>query len=87
MGSVGNTQNTSTRTASGENAEKYFSFGGYAKSYTPEKFAEDSRIVDTYRGIDFDRSGSYYEQFRQPYEQARKRWQKQIAFWKRGGNK
>ena len=92
MGSTGTTASpvaTSSASAvmlpTGERADKYFEFGSYAKSYTVEKFAEDSRTVDTYRGIDFERSGDRYEKAGREYNAARKRWSKQISFYNRKG--
>ena len=83
---MGSTGNTSNQTSTG-NATDYFKHGSYAKSYTPEKFAEDSRLVKRWSGIDFERSNYSYTEAaqREGYFQAIKRWRKQIEYNRRNG--
>ena len=71
----------------GESVDRYFAYGSYAKSYSPEQFAKDSALVDLYRGIDFERSSQSYEEGarQRGYFQARKRWEKQIQYFRRNG--
>ena len=87
IGSGGNTVTTSQaevpaeyRVTGGEDARNYFEYGGYTSSYTVDQFVRDSRTVDLYMGIDFERSGSAYYQQGVEYNEARKRWSKQIQY-------
>ena len=79
-GESGGTVAAEYRLPTGEDGRTYFAYGSYQTNYTPENFVRDSRNVQLYGGIDFERSGSGYEEQRRIYEESRRRWQKQIQY-------